>query len=203
MIELPLSAAIPAVHELIAHRTAAHSTSSKRFSALFERMAPLVWGALRHLGVREADLPDVCQEVFVVVHRRLPDFDESRSSLQTWIYGICLRRASQYRRRAAHLREVPEAEVREESLVADQENALERKRAREWLARALERVDEHHRTVFVLYEIEELPMKTIAAVLGCPLQTAYFRLHRAREEVEKVFRALANGRSASSICEHR
>jgi RNA polymerase sigma-70 factor (ECF subfamily) len=203
MTELPLSAAIPVLHEVVTHRTRAPSTGSKRFSELFERMAPLVWGTLRHLGVREADLPDLCQEVFVVVHRRLPDFDESRSSLQTWIYGICLRRASQYRRRAAHLREVSEAEVQEPSLIADQESALERKRAREWLDVALERVGEHHRTVFVLYEMEELPMKTIAAVLGCPLQTAYFRLHRARDEVEKAFRALAKGRPTSPACGRR
>jgi RNA polymerase sigma-70 factor (ECF subfamily) len=191
VIELPLSAAISLAHPAIAHPTAAPSRDSKRFSELFEHTAPLVWGTLRHLGVREADLPDVCQEVFVVVHRRLPDFDASRASLQTWIYGICLRRASQYRRRAAHLREVPDAEVQEQSQVGDQESALERKRAREWLDIALERVDEHHRVIFVLYEIDELPMKTIAAVLGCPLQTAYFRLHRAREHVERAFRALA------------
>ncbi len=76
--------------------------------------------------------------------------------------------------------------------MADQEDELERKRAREWLHRALEQVDESDRIFFVLHEIEELSMKEIAAVVGCPLQTGYSRLHRARREVEKAFRAVAS-----------
>jgi RNA polymerase sigma-70 factor, ECF subfamily len=163
------------------------------FPEVFERTAPFVWRALRRLGVREADVPDICQEVFVVVHRRLPDFDGS-SALRTWIYGICLRTASQYRRRAPQLREVPEADAREQSVMADQEDVLERRRARDRLDLALEKLDDDKRAVFVLYELEELPMKEVAAALGCPLQTAYSRLHGARREVEEAFRALAKGR---------
>jgi RNA polymerase sigma-70 factor (ECF subfamily) len=87
-------------------------------------MAPFVWRALRHLGVRRADLPDVCQEVFIVVHRRLPDFDTTKSSLSTWIYGICMRTASQYRRRSPHFREVSELDAREEWVGADQHGAM-------------------------------------------------------------------------------
>jgi RNA polymerase sigma-70 factor (ECF subfamily) len=163
------------------------------FPDVFERTAPFVWRALRRLGVREADVPDVCQEVFVVVHRRLSDFDGS-SALRTWIYGICLRTASQYRRRAPQLREVSEDDAREQSVLPDQEDALERRRARDRLDAALQQLDDDKRAVFVLYELEELPMKEVAAVLGCPLQTAYSRLHGARREVEEAFRALSKPR---------
>jgi RNA polymerase sigma-70 factor, ECF subfamily len=38
--------------------------------------------------------------------------------------------------------------------------------------------------VFVLYELEELPMAEVAAGIGCPVQTAYSRLHAARKQVE-------------------
>jgi RNA polymerase sigma-70 factor (ECF subfamily) len=38
--------------------------------------------------------------------------------------------------------------------------------------------------VFVLYELEELPMIEVAEAVGCPLQTAYSRLHAARDAVE-------------------
>lgn len=163
------------------------------FSDVFERTAPFVWRALRRLGVREADVPDVCQEVFVVVHRRLADFDGS-SALRTWIYGICLRTASQYRRRAPQLREVPEADAHEQAVLPEQEDSLERRRARDRLDVALQRLDDDKRAVFVLYELEELPMKEVAAALGCPLQTAYSRLHGARREVEEAFRALSKPR---------
>ena len=69
---------------------------------LFAEHVHYVFRALRRLGVDESDVEDVCQEVFLVVDRRLPEF-EGRSSLRTWIYAICLRCASRYRKRP-HLR---------------------------------------------------------------------------------------------------
>jgi RNA polymerase sigma-70 factor (ECF subfamily) len=52
----------------------------------------------------------------------------------------------------------------------------------------LDRLDEAQRAVFVLYEIEELSMAEIAEAVGCPLQTAYSRLHAARAQVEQTIR---------------
>ena len=190
-----MTVAIQDVRGAVARRISVASTgsvSTASFPEIFQQTAPLMWRVLRHLGVTAADVPDVCQEVFLVVHRRLPEYDAGKSSLRTWIYGICLRAASQYRRRTRRLREVPEPETHQRSVMADQEDELERKRAREWLHRALEQVDESDRIFFVLHEIEELSMKEIAAVVGCPLQTGYSRLHRARREVEKAFRAVAS-----------
>lgn len=57
------------------------------FEKIYEAHASRVLRALRRLGVREADLEDVAQEVFVVVHRKLPEF-AGRSSLKTWLFGI-------------------------------------------------------------------------------------------------------------------
>ncbi|WP_437974045.1 sigma-70 family RNA polymerase sigma factor [Sorangium sp. So ce295] len=65
---------------------------------IFEENAAYVWRVLRRLGVGEADVEDVCQEVFLTVHRKLDTFDGS-SALRTWLYGICLRLASEYRQR--------------------------------------------------------------------------------------------------------
>jgi len=64
----------------------AQTTEGADFAEIFRAHAPRVWRALRRLGVREADVEDLCQEVFVVVHRKLPAF-EGRSALSTWIYG--------------------------------------------------------------------------------------------------------------------
>lgn len=52
------------------------------FAQVYEQHAALVWRSLRRLGVREADLEDVTEEVFVVVHRKLPGFD-GRSTVKT------------------------------------------------------------------------------------------------------------------------
>src|SRR3954469_16481511 len=76
---------------------------------VFDEHARYIWRTLRHLGVSDADTPDLCQEVFVTVHDRLPSF-EGRSSLRTWLYGICIRGASEPRRRAYVRRERPESD---------------------------------------------------------------------------------------------
>ena len=57
-----------------------------------------VWRVLRRLGVEDAALEDVVHDVFLVVHRRLADF-EGRSAVTTWLYGIARRVAADYRRR--------------------------------------------------------------------------------------------------------
>ena len=47
-------------------------------SELVESFAPFVLRTLKYHSVAERDLDDVCQEVFIIVFRRLPEFDSSR-----------------------------------------------------------------------------------------------------------------------------
>lgn len=152
--------------------------------AIFDEYSAFVWRTLRHLGVPERDIEDVCQEVFVVVHRKLESF-EGRSALRTWVYGICLRTASDYRRRAYVRREQAVDEVPATTFEADQEHSIERSRHRKRLLELLDSLDEEKRQVFVLYEIEELDMKEIAEAMGTPLQTAYSRLRAARQTLAR------------------
>lgn len=154
--------------------------------ALFREHAAFVWRALRRLGVPERDADDVCQEVFLVVHRKLPEF-EGRSTLRTWVYGICVRSASAYRRRAVH-REIATEDVPEGRTERGQDDELADKQARALLDTALDTLDDDKRAVFVLFEIEQLSMADVAEAVGCPLQTAYSRLHAAREKVQSAIR---------------
>lgn len=159
---------------------------------IFDAHAAFVWRSLRHLGVREADLEDLCQEVFVTVHRKLDGF-EGRSSIRTWLYGICVRTASDHRRRAYVRRERPASEPPPSVVEPAQIQALERAENRRVLGALLDELDDDKRAVFVLYEIEELTMKEIAAIVGCPLQTAYSRLHAARKIVIEAARRRGGG----------
>lgn len=162
------------------------------FDDVFSTYAPLVWRAVRRLGPREADAEDLAQEVFLVVHRRLPEF-EGRSKLSTWIYGICVRVASDHRRRAHVRRELPTAELPDAGAPASQLDTVARAEARARLDALLDRLDEDKRAVFVLYELEELPMAEVAAAVGAPLQTAYARLHAARRIVHDAIAGAAVG----------
>jgi RNA polymerase sigma-70 factor (ECF subfamily) len=64
-----------------------------------------------------------------------------------------------------------------------QERAAVARQSLAQLDRILDQLDDAKRAVFVLYEIEQLTMAEVAAAMGCPLQTAYSRLHAARAEV--------------------
>jgi RNA polymerase sigma-70 factor (ECF subfamily) len=156
---------------------------------LFAEYAPFVWRVLRRLGVREADIEDVCQEVFVAVHKQLPSF-EGRSKPSTWIYAIAMRRAASYRKRAQHHREQLVAEPSDAPVDAGAAESggeeLQRREMRAQLDRLLDALDDDKRAVFVLYEIEELAMREIAQIVGCPLQTAYNRLYAARALLKRA-----------------
>jgi RNA polymerase sigma-70 factor, ECF subfamily len=155
------------------------------FADVFRENVPYAWRCLRRLGVAEKDVEDVCQEVFLVVHRRLDEFQEG-SSLRAWIYGICVRKASEHRRLAYQRRERVE-DIPEGAVEPAQSDAIDKRRALELLDRTLAALDDDKRAVFVLYEIEGLTMNEIATAIECPLQTAYSRLHAARKHVEAAF----------------
>ncbi len=147
-------------------------------AALFSEHGRYVWRVLRRMGVAERDLEDVCQDVFLTVHRKLAEF-EARSSTRTWIYGICLRLAANYRRCARHRHEQPAAMLPEHASAAagDPPGTLSD------IDRALAQLSTRKREVFVLYEFGELTMAEVAEVVGCPVKTCYSRLHAAREEL--------------------
>jgi RNA polymerase sigma-70 factor (ECF subfamily) len=153
------------------------------FAEVFRTYSSFVWRVLLRLGVAESDVDDVAQEVFLGVHRNLSRF-EGRCSLRTWVYGICHRRAVDYRRRASVRPELYSDDPPEQGVAADQEQGFALSQARQQLARVLDGLDEEKRTVFVLFDIEGVPMDEVAEIVGCPLQTAYSRLYAARRKVE-------------------
>lgn len=160
------------------------------FDALFREHARYVWRCLRQLGVADADAEDVCQEVFLTAQRKLSSF-EGRSSLRSWLYGIALRLASDYRRSAYVRRERATAEPLEPSASEPASGALEPPEARRTLQALLSTLDEDRRAVLVLYEIEGFSMREVAEIVGCPMQTAYSRLYSARD----ALKAAAQSRS--------
>lgn len=159
------------------------------FRQVFDAHAPFVWRVLRRLGVPASDVADLSQETFVVVHRRLGTF-EGRSSLRTWIYGICVRVAADWRKRAHVRREHPVDEHPEPPPTGDgPADELERRRALALVDRALAGLSPERREAFVLYELEELTLAEVAEVVGAPLQTVHSRLQAARAHVQAVLNA--------------
>lgn len=157
-------------------------------AAVHAKHGPFVWATLQRLGVRDAYLDDVYQEVFIVVHKRLSSFDTS-APMPPWLFGICVRVAAAHRRRAHHRREevtdaVHAADARSERRTPEDE--ANDAQSRRQLQAILDEMDLARRAIFVMFEIDELSCDEIAATLGIPVGTVYSRLHHARKEFARA-----------------
>lgn len=170
------------------HSGTDHKQSSARdplaIRDLIAEHGPHVWRAVRSLGVQEADVDDVCQEVFVIVYHKLAEF-ERRSTLRSWIIGIALNVVRDFRKKAHRRREHLVDPFPQVAADADQERSVAERQAVHTLNRLLDALSEDQRRVFVLFEIEQMSIREIATLLDCPLQTAYSRLDVAREIVKR------------------
>lgn len=164
---------------------------------MYEANVAFVWRALRRLGVREADVADAAQEVFLVAYRREEEF-EGRSARSTWLFGIALRVASDRRRRADVRRQVIDQDAVGAAADdrADGRRTEERAGAADLLERALDVLPLEQRAVLVLHELEGMTTGEIAEAVGCPLGTVYSRLRLAREAFQEAAEALERGAAA-------
>lgn len=165
-----------------AKRHASAPPAAPNLRTVLEQHGDFVCRSLRLLGVLEADLDDVLQEVFLVVNQRLVDYEE-RGRARAWLYSICTRLALAHRHKIGRRRENIAAELPDAWMAAPQ---LEQIVDGESLAlgyELLQSLPREQRDVFWLYEVEDVPMAEIAQMLSCPLQTGYSRLHKARARI--------------------
>ncbi len=150
--------------------------------AVYARHADFAWRTLRRLGVREAEAGDALQDVFVVVHAKLDQF-EGRSSITTWLFTICRSVARERRRRAQRDRNlIEDTSVEDElDLRADVARAAEHNQRLSQLESILSGLEPEQRNVFILFEIEKLTGEEISEALSIPLGTVYSRLQLAKK----------------------
>ena len=160
------------------------------FDELYEGYVDFIWRSVRRLGVSEAAVDDVVQQVFLVVHRRLPEFAHA-ASVRTWIFGILIRvvrehRRLQRRKSPHHLwpRTDPETLADERSNGPDESTAMAE--AARLVQRWLDDLDDDKREVFVLAELEQMTAKQIADAMGTNTSTVYSRLRAARLDFERA-----------------
>jgi RNA polymerase sigma-70 factor (ECF subfamily) len=140
------------------------------------------WRLLRRLGVPPHQLDDAAQDVFLIVHRKLGDFDP-RAPLRSWIYAIALRVAKEHRRRAARSHGQSPADVLADEAPGPAQLSEVQESVR-LLHLLLAELDDKKRTVFVLAELEQLSTPEIALVLEENENTVYSRLRSARKAFE-------------------
>jgi RNA polymerase sigma-70 factor (ECF subfamily) len=155
------------------------------FAELYKSHFAFVWRNLRRLGVPEARLRDAAQDAFLVVHRRLNEF-EGRGTVQAWLYSIVRRVAADHRRNI--LRKSPSggelAEALRDETHPDPEDQAARGEEMRLLLQFLAELDANRRELLILVDLEGLSVSEAAAVLNCNLNTAFTRLKSARHHMQ-------------------
>lgn len=154
------------------------------FATLYDIWFEQVARWLRALGAPEADHEDLAQEVFLVVRRRLPDFEGH--NVAGWLFQIARRQVLRYRRlrwvqrvltfgSCDELEEAPQ-------LGGCPLSALEHKERQALVAHLVSKLGDKRRIVFVLFELEGYRGEEIADLLDVPLNTVWTRLYHARKD---------------------
>jgi RNA polymerase sigma-70 factor (ECF subfamily) len=158
---------------------------------LYDDHFPLVFRLSIRLCASEREAADVAQEVFLRVWRGLGSF-RGDAQFRTWLYRITLNEVSRVAREGAVRRAfgaVLALVAREDAPAAHAPDRLvEQAEAFAELQEILARMKPKQRSVFVLFEIEELPLEQIAQVLSCPLETVRSRLRHARADFDRLRR---------------
>jgi RNA polymerase sigma-70 factor, ECF subfamily len=156
-------------------------SAEKRLRGLVEAHYDFVWRSLRRLGVRHADIDDAVQQVFLVASRKLASIRPE--SERSFLYQTGLRVAADSRRTRKRRREVTSDDAHE---LIDQapgaDDLVDLQRARSTLDRILDCMPLDLRAVFTLFELDQLTLTQIAALLELPRGTVASRLRRARVE---------------------
>lgn len=181
---------IPPAHEVVVTSvTSAYSSPMAQPVDVphfdYQALTVVAWRTLRRLGVPESNLPDACQDVLLVLHRRRGDF-RGDCSVTTWVYGIVLRVASNYRRtrkrsfalfdRSKNSTDIPVSAKSPSPL-----EQVEQRAARQLLERILAEMPDNLRSAFVLVELEELDTAEAALLLEVSESTCRSWLQRARK----------------------
>jgi RNA polymerase sigma-70 factor (ECF subfamily) len=154
------------------------------FASIYEDWLDDVLRWLAAMGVPEYEIEDVAQEVFVIVRRKLHQFEGG--NLGGWLYAFALRKAQEQRRRAWFRRVLSrssDAELEDHATATGSPlEMLERKETRQLLDHVLARMTDKRRRVFILFEFEGYSGEEIAALEAVPPGTVFTRLHHARKD---------------------
>jgi RNA polymerase sigma-70 factor (ECF subfamily) len=173
--------------------------ASDRVREIVERNLDAVWRSARRLGLSDADLEDLTQEVVLVVMKREAAIEHGKE--RAFLIATAVRIAANWRRsrrrqsrRGAELAAAALGEVELQGAAApSQERELERAQGLALLDAALCELTEPQRVAFVLFELEELSAKEIAEQLELPEAAVVSRVRRAREEFQRFCRQYQRG----------
>lgn len=158
----------------------------------FDELAPLAGRMAYHLALRsvsDSDLAEeIAQEALVRLYRHANEI-AGEGAFKTWFYRIVLNLVHDHYRRSIRrdsaTTTLEEIRTLERKSSEEPLTGLERDGLRQALNDALASLDEKHREVFLMKEVEGLSHADIAQALDVPEGTVWSRLSYARRKLQE------------------
>jgi RNA polymerase sigma-70 factor (ECF subfamily) len=167
-----------------------HADRAERLDELASHLE-LLWRFACRMGIGSSAAEDIAQEAFVVAAARIEDVLPGKE--RAFLLSVVVHMVRRERIRGARYEELTGEPVA--SLTDHPDMQIDDERARRLLDLALASLDDELRAVFILHEIEEETMASIAQMLDLPPGTVASRLRRAREEWRRATTRLKNART--------
>lgn len=166
---------------------AAIKGDTRSFDRLMDRHASRCYRIARRLGLSPEDAADAVQETFLAAFRALDSFNFA-FQFSTWLTRILVNRALNMRRalqrgRRFFLKPQHDTDVEFDEPAPNPHQLLEHAEMHAAFEKAVKRLPQKQRTVFVLFEFEDFKTREIASILDIPEGTVTSRLHAARAAV--------------------
>jgi RNA polymerase sigma-70 factor (ECF subfamily) len=158
--------------------------------AAFDGELDYIFATLKRLGAVPAEIEDLAQEVFVVLHRNWRTLDTDRP-LRPYLFGVAFRILSAHRRRRAW--EIPYADLDAEDRAVSPERSLQNKQSVALLMAGLQHLPLSRRAVIVMHDLDDVPIAEVAQSLSITRFGAYARLRKGRRELAAAVRRLSRG----------
>jgi len=149
----------------------------KAFAELYERREPALYRYALHMTSSAASAEEIAQEVFVQLMSANTRFDETRGSLEGWMYGVARNLIRVLRRKNVS---AFSGEPVEQSFEPNILGSLIDNETMTALHAAIHELPDGYREAVVLCDLEERNYDEAARLMGCPVGTIRSRLHRAR-----------------------
>jgi len=164
---------------------------ARAFAELYDRYSARMYRFfLRMLERDAARAEDFTQDLFLKIMDKAALFDPSRR-FSTWLYTLASNMCkNEYRRHSPLLMEAQFFPETAAPMAEHQPEHLDKALIEKQLQRAIDRLDDTHRQCFVLRWQEELSLREIADIVGCPEGTVKSRLHHALRRVSEAVQTI-------------
>ncbi|MDZ4716404.1 MAG: sigma-70 family RNA polymerase sigma factor [Cytophagales bacterium] len=140
--------------------------------------------ALKILNNRP-EAEEAAQDGFIKAFRNLKSFSRN-ARFSTWLYRIVFNTAISYKRRHRHVM----ASIDHHDRSGEEDSSLERNDKQEFIAQAMEKLNETDRLAIQLYYIREFSLEEVSEMMGQNMNTLKVRVHRARQRLADVLQKI-------------